>query len=154
MRLRLIWEGKTKDPHLRALQAEYARRLAHFTECVVEEIRPLQRPDQGDGKVLSGPERSLLDKLRESTKVILDVRGREWTSRELAEWLGRQAVGGTRELAFLVGRPEGFSEAFRKQANVLLALSRLTLTRDWARTLLMEQLYRSFALLRGLPYPK
>ena len=154
MRIRVIWEGKTKNAHLRALQGEYASRLAHFTEFVLEEIRPPRRTGSSTAEKLTSPERSLLEKLRGCTKVLLDGRGREWTSEELAEWLGQQALRGTRELAFLVGGPDGFSGAVRKQADLLLALSRLTLTRDWARTLLLEQLYRSFTILRGFPYPR
>jgi 23S rRNA (pseudouridine1915-N3)-methyltransferase len=57
-------------------------------------------------------------------------------------------------LAFLVGGPEGFSSSFRRQADLLLALSPMTLTRDWARTLLLEQIYRGFTILRGYPYPR
>jgi 23S rRNA (pseudouridine1915-N3)-methyltransferase len=154
MHIRVIWEGKTKNAHLRALQAEYASRLAHFTEFVLEEIRPTRRTGSSTAEKLSGPERRLLEKLRGCTKVLLDSRGREWTSEELAEWLGQQALRGTRDLAFLVGGPDGFSAAVRKQADLLLALSRLTFTRDWARTLLLEQLYRSLTILRGFPYPR
>ncbi len=96
----------------------------------------------------------MLGKLSGSCKVLLDPRGREWTSGEFAEWLGQQAVRGTRELAFLVGGPDGFSAAFRERADLLLSLSRLTLTRDWARTLLLEQIYRGFTILRGYPYSR
>lgn len=154
MRIRVIWEGKTKDAHLRALQADFESRIAHFSELVVEEIQPVRRTGDGPATKLSAAERRLLEKLRGSVKVFLDGRGREWTSEEFAEWIGQQALRGTRELAFLVGGPDGFSAAFRRQADVLLALSRMTLTRDWARALLLEQIYRGFTILRGYPYPR
>ncbi len=154
MRIRVIWEGKIKDEHLRALENDFRKRVLYFTDLRVEEIQPLR----GEGRPLDGrlipAERRLLEKLRGSTKVLLDERGREWTSHEFAQWLGQQALRGTRELAFLVGGPRGFSEAFRKQADMLFALSRLTLTRDWARALLLEQIYRGFTILRGHPYPR
>ena len=154
MRIRVIWQGKTKDANLRALQAEYTKRLARFTEVVVEELRPHDRARSRGRKGLTTAELSLLQKLAGSTKVFLDGRGHEWSSEELAEWLGRRAVGGTRELAFVVGGTDGFSSAFRKEADLLLALSRMTFTQDWARTLLLEQLYRSFTILRGYPYAR
>ncbi len=154
MRIRLIWEGKTKDAHLRGLQSEYASRIAHFSDLVVEELQPGRRVDESGGIRMSAAGRRLLEKLRGSTRVFLDGRGREWTSAQFAEWLGQQALRGTRDLAFLVGGPEGFSAAFRKQADLLLSLSRMTLTRDWARTLLLEQIYRGFTILRGYPYPR
>ncbi len=154
MRIRVIWEGKTKDEHLRALENDFRKRVTYFTDLRVEEIQPLRGEDRPlDGRLTSA-ERRLLEKLRGSTKVLLEERGREWTSHEFARWLGQQALRGTRELAFLVGSPSGFSETFRKQADLLFALSRMTLTRDWARALLLEQIYRGFTILRGYPYPR
>jgi 23S rRNA (pseudouridine1915-N3)-methyltransferase len=154
MRIRVIWEGRTKDRHLRALQAEYARRIAHFSDLRVEEIPAVRRGGNSFGKVVTPSERRLLEKLDASSKILLDQRGREWTSTEFAEWLGEQAVRGRRELAFLVGGPEGFSAAFRQRADSLLSLSKMTLTSDWARTLLLEQIYRGFTILRGYPYAR
>ena len=154
MRIRVIWEGKTKDGHLRALAADYEKRIARFSDIVIEEIRPARGSSRVAGAKLSPAERRLLEKLRATTKVFLDERGREWTSEEFAQWLGQQALRGTREVAYLVGGPEGFSAAFRKEADHLLALSRMTLTHDWARVLLLEQIYRSFTILRGYPYPR
>src|SRR5271169_7829 len=154
MRIRVICEGKTKDAHLRALQAEFRSRIAHFSEVVLEEFQPTRSSANGKGNDLSASEERLLKKLDGSCKVFLDGRGREWTSDEFARWLGQQAVTGTRELAFVVGGPDGFSEAFRSHADLLLALSRMTLTRDWARALLLEQIYRGFTILRGYPYPR
>jgi len=154
VRIRVIWQGKTKDAHLRALQADYKDRISHFCAVAVEEIPSARSAGSRKDKKLSPAERRLMEKLSGSPKVFLDPRGREWTSEEFAEWLGQQALRGTRELAFLVGGPEGFSAAFRKQADVLLSLSRLTLTSDWARTLLLEQIYRGFTILRGYPYPR
>jgi 23S rRNA (pseudouridine1915-N3)-methyltransferase len=154
MRIRILWEGKTKDAHLRALQDNLAERIMHFTSLSVEEIPAPRGTGRARKGELSPTERTLLEKLGGSTKVLLDERGREWTSEEFAEWLGQQALRGTRELVFLVGGPDGFSAAFRKEADVLLALSRMTLTHDWARTLLLEQIYRGFTILRGYPYPR
>ncbi|MFB3920749.1 MAG: 23S rRNA (pseudouridine(1915)-N(3))-methyltransferase RlmH [Terriglobia bacterium] len=154
MRIRIIWEGKTKDARLRALQADYRERIAHFNDVTVQELAAGRGSAGGDGDRLSSAEKLLLKKLSGSTRVFLDPRGREWTSEEFAEWLGQQAVRGTRELAFLVGGPDGFSRAFREHADLLLSLSRMTLTTDWARTLLLEQIYRGFTILRGYPYSR
>ena len=140
MRTRLIGEGKTRSPQLRALEADYKSRI--------------ERSRGRSGERVSSAERRLLEKVSGSYKVFLDAGGREWTSEEFARWLGGQALRGTRELAFLVGGPQGFSAAFKKQADLLLALSRMTFTRDWARALLLEQIYRGFTILRGYPYAK
>jgi 23S rRNA (pseudouridine1915-N3)-methyltransferase len=154
MRIHILWEGRTKDEHLRVLQDDFAGRIQHFAPLNLEELPRTRAVGSRRTSTLSTAERALLTKLRGATKVLLDERGRERTSQEFAEWLGQQALRGTRELAFLVGGPDGFSAAFRREADVLLALSRMTLTRDWARTLLLEQIYRGFTILRGYPYPR
>jgi 23S rRNA (pseudouridine1915-N3)-methyltransferase len=154
MRIRILFEGRTKDAHLRAIQEDFAGRIGHFTGLSLEEL-PARRGANSARKVgLVPAERALLEKLRGARKVLLDERGRERSSQEFAEWLGQEAVRGSRELAFLIGGPDGFSAAFREQADVLMALSRMTLTRDWARTLLLEQIYRAFTILHGYPYPR
>jgi 23S rRNA (pseudouridine1915-N3)-methyltransferase len=154
MRIRILWEGKTKDAHLRALQSDLLSRIQYFTPLTVEELPPTRKAGRPNKLRLSPNERNLLEKTRGCTRVFLDQRGREWTSAEFAEWLGQQALRGTRELVFLIGGPEGFSAAFRKEADLLLALSRMTLAHDWARALLLEQIYRGFTILRGYPYPR
>jgi 23S rRNA (pseudouridine1915-N3)-methyltransferase len=154
MRIRILWEGKTKDVNLRAIQQDLAGRIGHFTNLSLEEL-PIPRgasPARRAG--LNSTEQALLEKLRGARKILLDERGRERTSQEFADFLGQEGLRGTRELAFLIGGPDGFSTAFREQADVLLALSRMTLTHDWARTLLLEQIYRGFTILRGYPYPR
>jgi 23S rRNA (pseudouridine1915-N3)-methyltransferase len=154
MRIRVIWEGKTKDPHLRALAADYQKRITRFVDIKIEETRPLRTGGAHSSKGLTKGEKRLLEKLRGSTKVFLDTSGREWSSAELAQWMGEQAVRVPRDIVFVVGGADGFSEAFRQQADVRLSLSRMTLTHEWARVLLLEQIYRAFTILRGYPYPR
>jgi 23S rRNA (pseudouridine1915-N3)-methyltransferase len=152
MRIRVLWEGKTKNPDLRSLVGDYVERISKFNNIVIEQISPVRK--RGESAPLSAGERRLLEKLRGSVKVFLDPRGHEWTSEEFAAWIAKQAVRGTRELSFLAGDTEGFSAAFRGEADLLLSLSRMTLTHEWARALLLEQVYRAFTILRGFPYPR
>lgn len=154
MRIRVFWEGKTKDPHLRALVTEYTNRVAKFTDIVVEEFSEVKKPKSMAADKMSHAEARMLEKMAGSTRVLLDPQGSEWTSGEFAMWLGDQGVHGTKEIAFVVGGADGFSPAFRKKATVLLSLSRMTLTHDWARAMLLEQIYRGFTILRGYPYAR
>ncbi|HET9177787.1 MAG TPA: 23S rRNA (pseudouridine(1915)-N(3))-methyltransferase RlmH [Terriglobia bacterium] len=154
MRIRVFWEGKTKDAHLRALAADYASRIAKFTEIVIEELPEARKSRRQSAKRESPAEASMLDKTARSTRVFLDPEGAEWTSKEFALWLGDQGVHGTREIAFVVGDADGFSPSFRGHANILLSLSRMTLTHDWTRAMLLEQIYRAFTILRGFPYAR
>src|SRR2546428_14195404 len=76
MRIRIISEGKTKDAHLRALQADYASRIAHFTDFVLEELRPERKAGNGRGGRLSATDQRLLEKLHRRTKVLPGEGGR------------------------------------------------------------------------------
>jgi 23S rRNA (pseudouridine1915-N3)-methyltransferase len=157
MRIRLIWEGKTKDARLLALQADYRARIAHFAELKIQEIAPQPKPNNRRTKRLSVSERRLLEKFEKpngSWTIVLDERGQEWTSEQFAKWMSQRGVHGARELVFVVGGAEGFSAAFRGRADLLLSLSRMTLTRDWARTLLLEQIYRAYTIERAYPYSR
>ena len=154
LRIRIIREGRPRDPHLRALQADYQERIAHFINLKLEERPSLAGKKGSRGASADSAERKWIDGLKSSCKVLLDARGREWTSQEFAEWIGERALRGTKELAFLVGGDRGFPAAVREQADLLMGLSRLTLTHDWACTLLLEQIYRAFTILRGYPYAK
>jgi 23S rRNA (pseudouridine1915-N3)-methyltransferase len=154
MRIRVFWEGKTKDPHLRALVADYANRIAKFTDIVIEELPEARKSGSRSAKKASPVEARMLEKMSDCIRVFLDPQGAEWTSKEFALWLGDKGVHGTREIAFVVGAADGFSRAFRQRANVLLSLSRMTLTHDWTRAMLLEQIYRGFTILRGFPYAR
>lgn len=154
MRIRVFWEGKTKDARLRELVADYTQRIAKFTEIVIEELPEARKSGSQSAKTASPVEARMLEKTARSTRVFLDPEGAEWTSKEFALWLGDQGIHGAREIAFVVGAADGFSPPFRGHANILLSLSRMTLTHDWTRAMLLEQIYRAFTILRGFPYAR
>jgi 23S rRNA (pseudouridine1915-N3)-methyltransferase len=154
VRIRIVREGKPKNANLKALQMDYEERIRHFIDVRIEESPAVDRVAGSRPRGQSAGSRRWLEGLRQSYKVLLDPCGREWSSEEFAEWLGERALRGTRELVFLVGGDKGFAPAVREQADLLLGLSRMTLTRDWACTLLLEQIYRGFTILRGFPYAK
>ena len=154
MRLRVIWVGTTRDAHVRALCAEYLKRLTRFARCEVTELRESAAEDpracvEEEGKRIVGALAS------DATTILLDVSGQtSWSSEELAAqfeaWQGRSV----REATFVVGGHLGVSEEVRARAQVRWSLSRLTLTHEMARVVLAEQLYRAYTIVRGLPYQK
>ena len=86
--------------------------------------------------------------------VLLDPKGTEWSSEELAAQVERWENRGAREVAFIVGGPNGVSSELSASVEQHWSLSRLTLTHEMARVLLLEQLYRAYTIIRGLPYQK
>jgi 23S rRNA (pseudouridine1915-N3)-methyltransferase len=152
MRLRFIWPGKTKDEHLRALVAEYLKRLTRFVRCEVIETR------EASGSDPAGVEKEsqrILDAIPAgSMTVLLDVKGLQWDSQELANEVRRWEHDSIKEVVILIGGPEGVSAEVAARAQKRWRLSRLTLTHEMARVVAVEQLYRAYTINRGMPYQK
>jgi 23S rRNA (pseudouridine1915-N3)-methyltransferase len=139
--IRILAVGKLKDPRLAGLVEDYARRIGPHARLRGEELRD-QGPEREARQILArlGP--------RGGTPVVaLDERGTALTSRGLADLLGRHG-----SLTFVLGGPDGLTDAVRDRADRVVKLSDLTLTHEWARALLYEQIYRGLSILRGLPY--
>jgi 23S rRNA (pseudouridine1915-N3)-methyltransferase len=154
MRLRLIWVGKTKNEHVRALLDEYLQRLGRFVRCEVTELRESAGAD--DRAVVKEESKRITGALRvDSVTVLLDVEGRqEWSSPELSAQIERWQLEGKKEIAFVIGGHLGVAPELKAKAEVRWSLSRLTLTHEMARVVLAEQLYRAYTILHGLPYQK
>jgi 23S rRNA (pseudouridine1915-N3)-methyltransferase len=84
--------------------------------------------------------------------VMLDSRGRQMKSEDFARWLGGMRDEGCQHIVFAVGPANGWSEAARKRAQLLLSLGPMTLAHALARLVVAEQLYRAFTILTGHPY--
>ena len=153
MRVRFVWVGKTRNEHLRALVEDYLKRLKRFARCEVLEVRESAARAKDAG--IEEESKRILGGLHpDALLVLLDVEGREWGSRELAAQVERWQVGGTKEVAFVIGGHFGVSEEVRERADVRWSLSKLTLTHEMARVLLVEQVYRAYTITHGLPYQK
>jgi 23S rRNA (pseudouridine1915-N3)-methyltransferase len=153
MRFRLIWVGKTKDEHIRALVEEYLKRLQRFVRCEVTELE--RSPARADREGIEDESRRILSALRtDALTILLDVEGREWSSEGLAAEVERWQNQGTKEVAFIIGGHNGVSTEVAGRAHLRWSLSRLTLTHEMARILLAEQLYRAYTIIHGLPYHK
>jgi 23S rRNA (pseudouridine1915-N3)-methyltransferase len=155
MRIRLIWVGKTKNEHVRALVGDYLQRLGRFVRCEVTELRESASGDERG--VIEEESKRIAGSLTraESVTVLLDVEGRrEWSSPELAAQVERWQLEGKKEIAFVIGGHLGVAAELKEKADVRWSLSRLTLTHEMARVVLVEQLYRAYTIIHGLPYQK
>lgn len=142
MKIKVAWIGKTKDAAIQSLTDEYLKRLGRCAE--VEGVALKDEP-----AVLKLCSR---DTRPRYTLVLLDGRGRQLSSEELARFLGDYQDRNPLPLLFAVGGADGFSEHARQAATLVLSLGRMTLAHELARVVLLEQLYRAFTILKGHPY--
>ena len=142
MKLSVAWIGKTKEPSIQTLTDDYLKRLRRYADA--------------DGIVLKDEVALLKLCAREArarhSLVLLDSRGRHFSSEEFATWLGSYRDRQSMPLLFAVGPADGFSEQARQGAALVLSLGSMTLSHDLARVVLLEQLYRAFTILEGHPY--
>lgn len=153
MRARVIAVGTRPPAWVREACADYTRRLGSRLKLTLVEIEPGPRSaGQSPRKAVETEARKLLTALRPDEWVVaLDERGRQMSTRELADWLaGRMREG--RDLAFLIGGPDGFAAEVTARSDMSLSLSRLTLPHALARVVLAEQLYRAMSILSHHPY--
>ena len=152
MRVTLVAVGRLR-PALREVYDDYATRLSRWVEFRGVEVREAARA--GPPPVQRKREsRAILDALPEGAfTVLLDMDGQAWSSDALAEQVARWRETG-RPLAFVIGGAEGVDDALQRAAQVRWSLGPATLPHELARVLAMEQVYRAFTILHGLPYHK
>jgi 23S rRNA (pseudouridine1915-N3)-methyltransferase len=152
LKLRVVAIGKDRTGRLEPAIQDYASRVEalHPFELVVA------GEAQGDDQTARRAEATLLrGKLRpKDLVVLLDERGEQLTSVELAQRIQRVERAGGRDLAFVIGGPSGLDPGLLKEVAWTFALSKLTLPHQLARLVLLEQIYRALTILRGLPYHK
>lgn len=143
MKLQIAWIGKTKEAPFRALTEEYLRRISRYLAAESHELTSEDALLELAGST-SGRTRPVL--------VLLDARGRQFTSEEFAGLLRDQQDRGTQNLFFGVGPADGFSDKARGVADLILSFGKMTLAHELARIVLLEQIYRAFTILKGHPY--
>jgi len=133
--------------------ADYARRFPRKARLTLAEVRPEKRgPTRTVAQVLAGEARRIEAALPPGCRrVVLDERGRDVATPALARLLEGWLAEG-RDLAFLVGGPDGLDPALKRPGDLALRLSSLTLPHAIVRIVLAEQLYRALSILDNHPY--
>jgi 23S rRNA (pseudouridine1915-N3)-methyltransferase len=141
VKLRVAWIGKTKEPAIQSLTDEYLKRLTRYADT-----RGMALKDESALLKLCGRDARPV----RHTLVLLDSRGKQLSSEELAVFLQNHSAN--HPLLFAVGPANGFTAEARQEAKLSLSLGKMTLAHEIARVVLLEQLYRAFTILKGHPY--
>ena len=154
MNIKLIAVGKTDNPALQQLISTYEKRLSYYINFELQLL-----PDIKNSKSLSEEQQKIkegeliLSYVEPSHHLILlDERGKEYTSIAFADELQKKMNTGIKQLTFVIGGPYGFAQAVYQRANSKLSLSKLTFSHQMIRLFFVEQLYRAFTILRNEPY--
>ncbi|MDD7267871.1 MAG: 23S rRNA (pseudouridine(1915)-N(3))-methyltransferase RlmH [Lachnospiraceae bacterium] len=159
MKITLITVGKIKEAYFSQAIAEYSKRLGRYAQLKIEEV-PDEKTDENMSlteteRLLEREGRRILDKIPERARVIaLAIKGRTYSSEALADHLQGYMIGGESHLVFIIGGSLGLSREVMQRADEALSFSPMTFPHQLMRVILLEQIYRSFRIIRHEPYHK
>lgn len=154
MLLRVLSIGKTSENYLKTGIDHYCGRLQHyisFEYTELPDIKSLKGRSEQEVKRMESDH--LLAAIGpHAWVVLLDEKGKHWSSRDFATQLQKRFNAAPRELVFVIGGPYGFSDELYARANEKLSLSSMTFSHQMVRLFALEQLYRAMTILRNEPY--
>lgn len=154
MQIMLMAVGRCRNPYLRECVSDYIERIGRYASLEHIELKEERAPKKGaaQGSLAVEAERILRNIPERTYIVALDPAGDVCTSDALASRIGRIGIDGTSRIAFAIGGPTGLSSRITRRADWRLSLSSFTLQHEIARLVLLEQIYRAFTIIRGVPY--
>ena len=154
MNIKLIAIGKTDSVALQQLISTYEKRLVRYINFELQLLPDIKNSKSLTEELQKIKEGELILSNVESSQylILLDERGKEYTSVTFADELQKKMNTSIKQLTFVIGDPYGFSQEVYNRANGKLSLSKLTFSHQMIRLFFIEQLYRAFTILRNEPY--
>jgi 23S rRNA (pseudouridine1915-N3)-methyltransferase len=149
VKLKIAWiakTGKTKEPAIQSLTEEYLKRISRYVQVEGVSLRDEAALLEMCGRAASGKSAP------RSTLVLMDSRGKEFSSEQFAKFLGDYQDRNPLPLVLAIGGADGFSSETKAAAQQTISLGKMTLAHELARVVLLEQVYRAFTILKGHPY--
>ena len=159
MNITILCIGKLKEKYWRDAQAEYSKRLKRFANLQITELKesllPANASPADEEAVKEAEGESILAKIKPSDYVIsLEIGGKGLSSTQLAAKIDDLALQGKSSIVFVIGGSLGLSPAVSKRADFKLSFSAMTVPHQMMRIILLEQIYRSFKIIRNEAYHK
>lgn len=159
MNISVICIGKLKEKYWTQAVEEYSKRLKSYCSLDIIELKEARLPDKAgpseEQAVKDAEGEEILKKLKDSMYVItLEVKGKQLSSEKLAEKIEQLGIAGHSHIAFIIGGSLGLSEAVSRRADFKLSFSEMTFPHQMMRVILLEQVYRSFKIIRNETYHK
>lgn len=154
MKIALLQTGKTTDKNISVIADLYSSRISKYSSfeiITLPDVKNTKNMPHDEQKTKEG--RKIIQSLTgEDLVILLDEKGKEFSTAELASWIEKQFMVARKRIVFVIGGPWGFSEEVYKRADMKISLSRMTFPHQLVRLLFLEQLYRVFTIIKGEPY--
>ena len=154
MNIKLIVVGKTVKSYFNEAEEEYLKRLKRYIKVNYIVIPELKNAKNMSSKQIKEKEGLLIEKHINNTDsvLIMDEKGKQKTSVEMADFLQQKMNQGIKDLCFVIGGAYGFSEEIYRKYPSKFSLSKMTFSHQMIRTFLLEQIYRGFSIIKNEPY--
>ena len=156
MKIKIIALRKVNESYLKVGVNEFLKRISPYCPIEVIEIKPVEvKDDNLIKRSLDMEAEKILSFIKPSSFVItMEIEGKMLSSEDFAEQINAIANSGTNELVFVIGSSHGISEKVSYRADYKLSLSKMTFLHNFARLILVEQIYRAFKIIKGETYHK
>ncbi|MDD3200323.1 MAG: 23S rRNA (pseudouridine(1915)-N(3))-methyltransferase RlmH [Eubacteriales bacterium] len=159
MNITILCIGKLKERYWTEAVNEYKKRLGKYCTLLINELKEERAPDHPSPaeqkEIIEAEGKNILKHIKRDSYVIaLEVKGREISSEDLSEKIHTLGVEGKSHLVFVIGGSLGLSEEILARADFRLSFSRMTFPHQMMRVILLEQIYRSYKILKNEVYHK
>lgn len=156
MKIKIIALGRIKEKFLKEGIDEFLKRLTPYSAVEVIELSPVEIKDEHlIERALDEEGEKILSYIKPQSYVItLEIKGKELSSEEFAEKIVELTNDGQGEIVFVIGSSCGISKNVSARANFKMSMSKMTFLHQFARLILIEQIYRAFKIIKGETYHK
>lgn len=156
MKIKIIALGKIKEKFLKDGIDEFLKRLTPYATVEIVELAPIEIKDENltQKALLQEGEKILANIKQDSFVITLEINGKQLSSEDFAQKINEITNSGTGELVFVIGSSCGISKIVSDRANFKLSFSKMTFLHQFARLILVEQIYRAFKILKNETYHK
>ena len=159
MNIRIIAVGKIKEKYIQEGIKEYSKRLSKYCSLEIIEVDDEKAPENLSDKEIDIIKQKegerILSKIPQNSYVIsLEIQGKEISSEELSNKLNNLMIEGSSNITFIIGGSLGLSDTVSSKSNFKLSFSKMTFPHQLMRMILLEQIYRSWRIIKNEPYHK
>lgn len=156
MKIKIIALGKIKEKFLKDGIDEFLKRLTPYASVTIQELTPIEIKDENlTDKILIEEGEKILSLIKPLDYVItLEINGKQFSSEEFASKIENLTNDGTQEIIFVIGSSCGIGKNVSQRANLKMSMSKMTFLHQFARLILVEQIYRAFKIIKGETYHK
>lgn len=156
MKIKIIALGKLKEKFLKEGIAEFLKRLQPYASVEIKELNPIEVKDENlTDKVLQQEGEKILENIKSNSYVVtLEIEGKSFSSEDFAQKIKNIGNQGYNEIVFVIGSSHGIGKNVSKRADLKMSMSKMTFLHQFARLLLIEQIYRAFKINANENYHK